>query len=448
MPQPLILLCTVGTGNVDQLRDTLLTPLTKSIQAGEWQRVILLPSKVTADNAAVLQNELAQFAIEIQPLPVAGAEDNADACFAHFDRVIEVLRNAGHEPQQILADFTRGTKAMSAALVLAAIRHELPQLRYLSGGRRDERGLVVPGTEIVTDIRTTVATARRRLDEAFGFLQRGNFAAVLDVLPDPASPFAAAWPPDVLEQASCVRPLARFYSAWDRLDYKGASHVDLVPSLGMRVAGATRLRDQRTRWDKFVPSAAVRGWVQLLAEDLPDDARTRAGRLRLLAADLLANGERRLRDHQFEDAIIRAYRVLDLVGQTRLCDQGIHSDDVPADHPIVQAFQDKLAKNNSNGLGRGPGGRLLASREQVARLLKDFKDPLAQRLLDLGNEGVVKASRRNYSALIHGFEAASGSDPAPLIELYDKLEKLLIADSGDSTADRLRLARTPDLSRS
>ena len=114
------------TGNVDQLRDTLLTPLTKSIQAGEWQRVILLPSKVTADNAAQLQNELAQFAIEIQPLPVAGAEDNADACFAHFDRVIEELRNAGNEPQQILADFTRGTKAMSAALALAAIRHELP----------------------------------------------------------------------------------------------------------------------------------------------------------------------------------------------------------------------------------------------------------------------------------------------------------------------------------
>lgn len=436
MPQPLILLCTVGTGNIEQLRDTLLTPLTKSIQAGDWQRVILLPSQVTADNAAQLQKELAQSAIEIQPLPIAGAEDNADACFAHFDRVIEELRNAGHEPQQILADFTRGTKAMSAALVLAAVRHELPQLRYLSGGRRDERGMVVPGTEVVTDIRTTVATARRRLDEAFSFLQRGNFAAVLDLLPDPASPFAAAWPPDVLQQATFVRPLARFYSAWDRLDYKDASHVDLPAPV-----------TQRTRWDKFAPSSEVYSWVKSLAEDLPDDARSRAGRLRLLAADLLANGERRLRDHQFEDAIIRAYRVLELVGQIRLCDQGIHSDDVPEADLVVQAFREKLAKSKSNDLGRGPGGRLLASREQVARLLKAFNDPLSQRLMELGNEGVVKASRRNYSALIHGFEAASGSDPTPLRGLYDKLEDLLDADSGDSTAARLRLARTPDFSR-
>lgn len=436
MPQPLILLCTVGTGNIEQLRDTLLTPLTKSIQAGDWQRVILLPSQVTADNAAQLQKELAQSAIEIQPLPIAGAEDNADACFAHFDRVIEELRNAGHEPQQILADFTRGTKAMSAALVLAAVRHELPQLRYLSGGRRDERGMVVPGTEVVTDIRTTVATARRRLDEAFSFLQRGNFAAVLDLLPDPASPFAAAWPPDVLQQATFVRPLARFYSAWDRLDYKDASHVELPAPV-----------TQRTRWDKFVPSSEVYSWVKSLAEDLPDDARTCAGRLRLLVADVLANGERRLRDHQFEDAIIRAYRVLELVGQIRLCDQGIHSDDVPEGHPVVKAFRDKLIKNKSNDLGRGRGGRLLASREHVARLLKDFSDPLAQQLLDLGKEGAVEASRRNNSVLIHGFEATSGSDPAPLRELYGKLVNLLDADGGDPTADRLRLARTPDFSR-
>ncbi len=436
MSQPLILLCTVGTGNVDQLRETLLTPLTKSIQAGEWQRVILLPSKVTADNAVQLQTELANVAIEIMPLAAEGLEDNADACFAHFDRVIEDLRNAGHEPHHILADFTRGTKAMSAALVLAAVRHELPQLRYLSGGRRDERGMVVPGTEIVTDIRTTVATARRRLDEAYGFLQHGNFAAVLDLLPVPHSPFAAAWPKEVLEQATFVRPLARFYSAWDRLDYKGASQVDLFPS-----------GTQPTHWDKFVPSAAVCSWVQSLADDLPDDARQCAGRLRLLTADLLANGERRLRDHQFEDAIIRAYRVLELVGQTRLCDQGIHSDDVPADHPVVQAFRDKLAKGKSNDLGRGPGGRLLAAREQVARLLKAFNDPLGQRLLDLGKEGVVEASRRNNSVLIHGFEATGGRDPAPLIELYGKLEDLLVADGGDSTAARLQLARTPDFSR-
>src|SRR5688572_19829066 len=104
---------------------------------------------------------------------------------------------------------------------------------------------------------------------------------------------------------------------------------------------------ERTRWDFFLPSSEVRDWVKSLAADLPDEARSRAGHLRLLAVDLLVNGERRLRDHQFEDAIIRGYRVLELVGQIRLCDQGIHSDDVPADHAIVQDFEQDLLKNRS-----------------------------------------------------------------------------------------------------
>ena len=158
-----------------------------------------------------MRAELADIAIEIRNLPKAGAEENADACFAHFDQVIAELRPE-YQPHEILADFARGTKAVSAALVLAAVRHELPQLRYVAGERRDERGMVVAGTEVVKDIRTTVATARRRLDEAREFFRRGNFAAVLDILPDPASPFSAAWPQELIQQASQVRPMARAFT--------------------------------------------------------------------------------------------------------------------------------------------------------------------------------------------------------------------------------------------
>ena len=75
-----ILLCTVGTGNVDQLRDTLLTPLLKSIRAGQWQRVILLPSDTTLANAELLRTEAADAPIEVAPLPAPGLEDDANAC--------------------------------------------------------------------------------------------------------------------------------------------------------------------------------------------------------------------------------------------------------------------------------------------------------------------------------------------------------------------------------
>jgi CRISPR-associated protein (TIGR02710 family) len=435
MPQPHILLCTVGTGSIDQLRETLLEPLKKSIRKGEWTRVVLLPSRLTAGNATLLQEDLRDVPIDVQPLHREGDEDDADACFAHFASVLDQLRAGGVPPEALLVDFTRGTKAMSAALVLAAVRHDLPQLRYISGGRRDERGMVVPGTEIVAEVRTTIATARKRLDDASRFFRHGNFAAVLEILPDAGSS-APPWPADLLPMASFARSLAAFYSTWDRLDYKGAQCVALSDATP-RPSG----------WDAFLPPPEVRDWVASLAQPFPDSPQDRAIRLRQLIADLLANGERRIRDGQYEDAIIRAYRVLELVGQIRLFDRGLDSAALPPDHPVVKQFQDELLKKKSTPLSEGKGG-LLAAKDQAGRLLKRLGDPLGQRLLDLGNEGGVKTSQRNLSVWIHGFEVVSGSDPEPLREVYAKLERLIQEDGGAPATGRLRLARWLDFSKS
>src|SRR3954470_20979233 len=97
-PTGKVLILTVGTGNVEQLRETLLEPLTKSIRKGEWERVVLLPSQVTRDVALRLQDELRGTPVEVRPLPRAGAEDDADACFAHFDDVLGAVRAAGYPP--------------------------------------------------------------------------------------------------------------------------------------------------------------------------------------------------------------------------------------------------------------------------------------------------------------------------------------------------------------
>jgi CRISPR-associated protein (TIGR02710 family) len=437
MTQRPVLLCTVGTGNIDQLRETLLEPLKKSIRKGEWSRVILLPSQLTRENAARLRDEVQNVSIEIEALPQAGAEDDADACFAHFDGILEKLRAQGTPAEALLVDFTRGTKAMSAALVLAAIRHDLPELRYISGGQRDERGMVVPGTEIVAEVCTTIATARKRLDDAQRFFQHGNFAAVLETLPDPASSSAALWPRDLLDLSSLARSLAAFYAAWDRLDYKATQRVGL-PVCGPRPS----------LWDTLLPPPAIRDWVAALAQPLPEGNRDRAAPLRLLGADLLANGERRLRDHQYEDAIIRGYRVLELVGQIRLFEHDLASDALPLDHPVVKAFQEELLADTRQEPLTMKNRLYQAPREKVARLLKRLGDPLAKSLLRLGNraEGQVKLSKRNYSIWIHGFEAIAGSDPQPIRILLTELEQLLIEDGGQAAQQRLQKARWLDFS--
>jgi CRISPR-associated protein (TIGR02710 family) len=424
------LLITVGTGDMARLEESLFVPLRKSIEQGEWQRVVLLPSRVTEHHAAELQARCGDLRVDVQPLPAAGIEDDADACFAHFDLVVSDLRDAGYLPSDIVADFTRGTKAMSAALVLAAVRHELTTLRYITGPRDDRHSMVRAGTERIFETTPTIATARKRLDTARQFGLRGNFAGALALLPSDEGG-DNAWPEGLRQPALALRPALDVYAAWDRLDYRTAAAISCADEAPLR------------EWQPLWPTVEAMAWVAGLAEAVPpDDHGAMAARLRRLACDLLANGERRIRDRHYEDAVLRAYRVLELIGQFRLFDRGLDSGRLPADHPAVRDLSAKLAKRGSAAFGEQRDGTLTAAREQTARLLKHLGDPLAADLLGIDNDPELpKIASRNHSVLIHGFQAVGPDDDGPLKALYRNLEALLVRDNGTDAEMALRTAR-------
>lgn len=422
------LIMTVGTGDSSRVEETLLTPLRKSIATEAWNAVVLLPSTETESFARRLREELDRVEVQIYPLP-RGDENDADRAYAHFDGVLAgVLRKAA--PEQVEVDFTRGTKAMSAALVLAATRRAIPHLRYLDG-RRDHRGMVEPGSEDVRRIRTTTVDGHRRLDLARTIFRRGDFSAVGDVLPDPDNPLAELYPDQLLAATRAVRAAARFYAAWDRLDYVSATTVEVSAS-------------PSDDWTPVWPSSAMRTWVLDLKQE-PDrsDHRAMAAWLRRLVVDLLANGERRIRGGQYEDALLRAYRVLELIGQVRLFDWGLDSANLDPDREEVAAVQRRLAKKNGDPLTRGRNGELQAGRLQVARILKQCGDPLAKRLLAFDGTPSLKPTLRNTSVLVHGFVARAPESPGPLRRLFHDLEALVMEDADPDAAERLRIARSP-----
>ena len=424
------LVLTVGTGNVDDIERTLLVPVLKSIEAGDWNRVVLLPSRLTEVFARALQERASSPAVTMDPLPERGQENDADACFGHFDQVLEQLGADGFRPGDIVVDFTRGTKAMSAALVLAATGRNVPILRYVHGERRDERGMVVPGTEAIGEIRTTLATARRRLDRAAHLMRCGDFSAVIEFLPDRSGPFARLFPERFRVEARALRAAAEIYAAWDRLDYRNA--VEMLDRCGETAAGA----------GEFATTPAMRGWLRRLARKPEQDRHEEmAAYLRALACDLLANAERRLRDRHFEDALLRAYRVLELVGQIRLFDRGYDSASLPEDDERIRAFRQYLRKKKSHDFGRNRG-KLTAPRELAARFLKRLGDPIAPRLLRFdARHGESPTRSRNHSVLVHGFTAKAPPEETPLREVLDDLGRLLREDEPGAAA-RLDVARS------
>ena len=414
-----VLVMTVGTGDMNRLEDSLFVPLRKSIATDAWTQVILLPSTVTEAFAETMRKAIQDVKMAVRPLP-EGDENDADRAYAHFDSVLaEVLQEM--PPECVVVDFTRGTKAMSAALVLAAARREIPHLRYITG-QRDERGVVVSGSEVVRGVRTTIGVGHRRLDLARDLMRRGNFLAAGAVLPGANRSSAALYPDDLIEIAAAVRATTRFYTAWDRLDYAAASEVEVGDP-------------PNSDWEDLWPRSVTQEWVAALAEGKD---------LRRLIVDLLANGERRLRQGQHEDALVRAYRILELIGQARLFDLGLDSGNLDPEHAAVRAVRAKIRKKNQAPLGIGHDGRLQAGRFQVARILKESGDSLAVRLLEFENEALLRPTLRNNSLLIHGFAVGAPGESEVLYRLFGELAQLAREDSGASVIDDwLSVARTP-----
>lgn len=433
-----VLVLTVGTGDLRNLEGTLYAPLQKSIGSGDWGHVVLLPSLQSASNASELGRRLGGVKTRVRPLPEPGLEEDTDACFSWFDGVLNSLLDEGFTPEEITVDFTRGTKAMSAGLVLAAIRHEVARLRYVTGQRND-LGMVDPGGERIQDTLTTLVTSQKALDLAASLLKAGDFSAVREVLRVGRRPSAGRWPGTQSEAAEVLDALARFYGAWDRLDYGAAAAVTWDEST---------LRSGE--WSYLAPDPGVRDWVRLLAggpagAEMP---REMSAYLRRLLVDLLANGERRIRDGHFEDASIRGYRIVELVGQAALLDHDLDSSRLPPDHPAVQALSVRLRKKQARELTANPDGTLIAAREQVARLLKRLGLPLGGQLLSLAGKryGEFKATDRNVSVWIHGFARVGPSEPEPLREFFADLADLLREYLGASFESGIVVARSLDLS--
>ena len=253
-------------------------------------------------------------------------------------------------------------------------------------------------------------------------MRRGSFIATGAVLPDMDHPSAALYPDDLIETATTVRTATQFYAAWDRPTmplHPGWMSADRPTATG-RGCGPRRL-----------PGV----WVVALAE---------GKELRRLIVDLPANGERRLRQGQHEDALVRAYRVLELIGQERLFDHDLDSGRLDPDHAAVRAVRARIRKRNQAPLGSGRDGWLQAGRFQVAGRLKECDDPLAGRLLGFESESLLKPTLRNNSLLIHGFAVGAPGEPKTLRRLFGELAQLARDDGGRNVVDDwLSVARTP-----
>lgn len=307
----------------------------------------------------------------------------------------------------IVADYTGGTKTMSAALALAAMESPHVKLRFTGGARGDLRQ-VAAGSE--RGIPMPLKSLRFERELRAALLPWSRFAYDESVLL--LSRMEVPGEPELSSRLIRARDLSRAFAAWDRFDHRTARQI--LERYRATLKGA--LLDHRTAVAWLAPAnepGDTRG------ENSGEDRQTPA---RLF--DLWRNAERRAAQGRFDDAVARWYRLTEWLAQWILQrHHGISTSDIqPGQLPVGWILQPNQKGQLQTGLRESwKLLEALAADSAAGRFFTAADGPL---------HGLLEA--RNASILAHGFEPI-GPEHWERIRIFanDKLLPLLSVEVAD-----------------
>jgi CRISPR-associated protein (TIGR02710 family) len=309
---------------------------------------------------------------------------------------------------EVVVDFTGGTKAMSAALVLCARVWEC-RLAYVAGKHREKGGvgIVATGSEfVIEESNPWEFLGFQAAEEFIVHFNAGDFSAA-EKTARTASDRADEKSP-VRTRMNALADLADGYKRWEMFSHEKALNV-LTRCAGRsyNIVGALQHRGAQTFLEDLKTNIAH---LERLAG--PKNAGPSLPRI----ADLLANALRRAAEQRYEDAVARLYRAVEAMAQWRLLDSyqitagAVRSDQIPG------TLADALGRADAAGL------RKLALQD-CYRLLQHLNDPLGNEFCRLKlDQRKSPLNSRNESILAHGFTAAT---PGMYEGLYERCAKPL-----------------------
>lgn len=229
-------------------------------------------------------------------------------CYKKCRLCIERAEKARFRPDQILVDYTGGTKVMTAALLLSGIGKKF-RFNYVGGNQRDKAGvgIVLDGHEkLFSEMSPWVIFAEEERRQVVTLFNNRRFSAVIEVV---QSLLQRGLPIEIERYFKLVRQVAMGLLKWDQFDIKKAydllsegiklleEHLQLYPTSGL---------------DEFFRQLkALQARLQTILSETKGLTRPHG----VLIDDLLNNARRRMVDRRNDDAAARIYRALELYGQ-------------------------------------------------------------------------------------------------------------------------------------
>lgn len=291
--------------------------------------------------------------------------DDIDVSFTAIRAAMLELRSR-FPGAQIIADYTGGTKSMTAALVIAALENDDIDLQLVTGARSDLNEVAHQTEYAISANIDTIRLERAMWPylEAWRRYAYDEAGAGLARIPVPSNT-------ELRARLNLARNLSNAFAAWDRFDHKQAL-MNLQPYRS-RIGSKLGLH--------------LKALEMLIKED---DKR----REPLQLYDLWLNAQRRAAQGRYDDAVARVYRLIEWTAQWQLrIHAGLDTADIPEDQIPADM---KLARNRQ--------GRYQAGLFQAWMLLSRLLDnPAAEFFKNHENELLNNLLVRNQSILSHGY---------------------------------------------
>ena len=397
-PQHVLLIATVG-GTPE--------PLAASIMRWEPAKVVFVPSQGTRDKIKsvlkLLCNEQYRLGEGEYEVLVLSDEQDFSKCVQemHFGLKMTVKdwvsRSDSHG---CVADFTGGTKCMSAALAMVARACRTVQFSYVGGSRRDKDdvGIVISGREqVMHDVNPWAALGYQVVEDAVVAFNHHDYGEAAQWLILARNRSKAG----VLKsELSALASFMEGYDLWNRIEYKEAS--------GKFEECAKRLNDLATTLTGIIGKVELRQHLDKAKSRLEKLKESRieppSGCTQELLEDLIANAERRKEEGRHVDAVERLYRATELAAQLRLWKK--YKIDT------AKVSLEELPKNMRRRLeSRSEDGEVKVGLQDAYELLNSKEDELGKIFTDeLKWNAENKKSpltARNKSIAGHGFSPVS-----------------------------------------
>jgi CRISPR-associated protein (TIGR02710 family) len=198
--------------------------------------------------------------------------DNLNECYLQAASLIEQV-HVDNPDASVIADYTGGTKSMTAGLAAAALDDGQCEIRLVTGARPDLQ-IVADRTDFVRPIHVWDTQVARQLRVAIRFIARYDYASAAAFLEETSRRFASD------EKLTRWISFCRAFDAWDRFDHQAAQA--LLDAYEGHFGG------HKAFLSMLMGAKIHHGWE--------------------LVEDLLLNSERRAVQARYDDATGRLYR--------------------------------------------------------------------------------------------------------------------------------------------